>query len=769
MFAEDVGLLPDGYFSGMIDRCTGRNAHLFAEHASTLFAAMRTGGKVGFDKIEWFNGGLFDTDEALELTYADIDDLKRAAHLDWSDIDPSIMGTLFERGLDPDKRSQLGAHYTDRDKIMMIVTPVIDAPLRAEWAGLLAKIDAVLAAGAKNARDKAEALHAGFVDRLVAFRILDPACGSGNFLSIALQVLKQIEHQANLDCFDRGLTRQVLRTGPENMLGIELNPYAAELARVSVWIGDIQWSRRNGFEPARNPILRSLDTIWQGDALLKEDGTSTAWPKADVLVGNPPFLGGKIIRNGRRATKKRPAQKGLGDAYVDTLFAAYKGKVKAESDFVCYWFAKAWEGVADGTYARVGLVATNSIRGGANRTVLSQVAKAGRIFDAWSDEDWMQDGAAVRVSIVCFGLGGTGARLNGSAVAEIFADLTARKLDGAGTDLTKSARLLKNRGVAFMGDTKGGAFDVVGDRARDWLSHPVNPNGRSNADVLRPWINGLDLTRRPSDKWIIDFGWTMTEGEAALYEAPFSHILINVQPERANNKREAYQINWWRHVEARQGMWKALENVQRFIATPTVARHRLFRWVLPHVCPDHQLIAIARDDDTTFGILHSRFHELWALRMGTSLEDRPLYTPSTTFETFPFPEGLTPDIPAEAYADDPRAVAIAAAAAELNRLRENWLNPSDLIRRVPEVVPGYPDRLLPVDDRAAAELRKRTLTNLYNQRPTWLANAHRDLDRAVAEAYGWGAEWQAGMTEDEILARLFRLNQARAGVGKESG
>ncbi|MCU0826464.1 MAG: hypothetical protein MUE52_03450 [Tabrizicola sp.] len=188
----------------------------------------------------------------------------------------------------------------------------------------------------------------------------------------------------------------------------------------------------------------------------------------------------------------------------------------------------------------------------------------------------------------------------------------------------------------------------------------------------------------------------------------------------------------------------------------------MFVWLETSALPDSAAFAIARDDDTTFGILHSRFHELWALRMETSLEDRPRYTPSTTFETFPFPEGLTPDIPARDYADDPRAVAIAAAAARLNELRENWLNPSDLIQRVPEVVPGYPDRILPVDDKAAAVLKTRTLTNLYNQRPAWLDQAHKALDQAVAEAYGWGEDWRAGMGEDEILARLFRLNQARA-------
>jgi type II restriction/modification system DNA methylase subunit YeeA len=286
--------------------------------------------------------------------------------------------------------------------------------------------------------------------------------------------------------------------------------------------------------------------------------------------------------------------------------------------------------------------------------------------------------------------------------------------------------------------------------------------------VLRPWVNGLDVTRRPADKWIIDFGWTMTEDAAALYEAPFSYAAEHVRPERLNNRRQAYADFWWRHVEPRQGMWRAVASRPRYLGTPRVAKHRLFVWLDRSVLPDSQVIVVARDDDTTFGILHSRFHELWALRMGTSLEDRPRYTPSTTFETFPFPEGLTPDIPAADYATDLRAQAIATAAARLNELRENWLNPSDLVLREPEVVPGYPDRILPKDEKVAKELKKRTLTNLYNARPQWLANAHAALDEAVAEAYGWGDDWRAGLlTDDEILARLFRLNQERAASPRE--
>ena len=187
-----------------------------------------------------------------------------------------------------------------------------------------------------------------------------------------------------------------------------------------------------------------------------------------------------------------------------------------------------------------------------------------------------------------------------------------------------------------MGDTKGGPFDVSGDQAREWLRLPANPNGRTNADVLKPWVNGMDLTRRPAGKWVVDFGWTMSEGDVALYEEPFRWLKERVYPMRQRNRLEAHRLKWWRHLRPRPEMWEALDGLSRYMATPTVAKHRLFVWYDARICPDHQLIVIARDDDATFGILHSRFHELWSLRLGTSLEDRPRYTPSTTFETFPF-------------------------------------------------------------------------------------------------------------------------------------
>ena len=516
------------------------------------------------------------------------------------------------------------------------------------------------------------------------------------------------------------------------MKGIEINAYAAELARVSVWIGEIQWMRRNGFSNSTNPILDPLDTIECRDAILAPDGSEPDWPQADVVVGNPPFLGDRVMRGG------------LGHEYTERLRRTYKGSVPGSADLVCYWFAKAGTLVANGSIARAGLVATNSIRGGNNRPVLDQIVADCSIFDAWSDEPWVIDGAAVRVSLVCFGPRDTGLpiSLNGGPAPHIHADLTED-----GIDLTRVTRLDRNRAVAFLGVYKNGPFDIPGDLARGWLRLPANPNGRPNSDVLKPRLNGMDLTRRPTGNWIVDFGEDMGEADAALYEAPFAHVVEHVKPVRLGRRRERHRKFWWRHGEARPGMWRALHGLPRFIATPTVSKHRLFDWLDAGVCPDHQLIVVARDDDVTFGILHSRFHEAWSLRLGTSLEDRPRYTPTTTFETFPFPDGFSPDIPASEYADDPRAVAIAQAARRLVELRNRWLNPPEWVEWVDEPVPGYPKRPVARDEAAAKELKTRTLTNLYNARPQWLADAHAALDATVAAAYGW----DAGISEEPLM------------------
>lgn len=755
MFAEDIGILPRNLFTRFLETASQRPDR-FEGMARGLFQAMKEGGNFGAEFIDWFNGGLFADDDVLPLEPGGIRAVLKVCRLNWSEIEPSIFGTLFERGLDPGKRSQLGAHYTDQGKIMLIVEPVVLAPLRREWEALkprilelLEKARATQSAKVRNdSRITAHRLRHEFIGRLARARVLDPACGSGNFLYLALLGLKDLEHRVNLEAEQMGLQPELPRVDPSAVKGIEINPYAAELARVTIWIGQIQWMLRHGFGLDDKPILKPLDQIECRDAVLNPGGTEAEWPEAEFIVGNPPFLGNKRMIGV------------LGDEYTTKLRDAFEGRVPGGVDYVTYWFEKTRAQIELNGTRRAGLVATNSIRGGASRRVLDRIVEGNIIFNAWSDEPWIVDGAAVRVSLVCFASSdeaGTTRKLDGKSVEEVYSDLTARTTD-VGVNLTLAERLNANIDVCFQGATPVGPFDVEGDVARTWLRSPINPNNRPNSDVLRLWANGMDVVRRWSDRWIVDFGLAMSEEDASLYELPFEYIKSVSYPARAKMK-SARGVSPWLHQRPRPQMRGALVGLDRYIATPALAKHRVFVFLDKTVYPDHALIIVARDDDTTFGILHSRFHEMWSLRLGTSLEDRPRYTPSTTFETFPFPEGLTPNIPAEKYADDPGAKEIAAAARRLNELRENWLNPPDVVRRVPEVVPGYPERVLPVDDAAAKLLRKRTLTNLYNERPAWLENAHRELDEAVAAAYGW----EADIPEEEVLRRLLALNQARSG------
>ncbi len=381
LFAEDIDLLPKQMFSRLLEQGL-KQPQLLPGMLETLFGAMAQGGMVGFEPVEWFNGGLFDSPDALPLEVGDIKALRGLAALDWSAIEPSIFGTLFERGLDPAKRSQLGAHYTDRGSIMRLVDPVVLDPLRDEWAAKKAGIEALMAkAGvAKSTSAKTKAVNEahgvlqGFLDRLARFRVLDPACGSGNFLLLSLQGLKDLEHQVILEAETLGLPRAFTMVGPENVLGIELNPYAAELARVTVWIGEIQWMLSHGFNLSKNPILKPLQTIEQRDAVVNEDGTEPEWPQVDVIVGNPPFLGSQHMIAG------------LGEDYVKRLRGLYSGRLPGGVDLVTYWFEKARTQLERGAVSLAGLVATQAIRKGRNRTVLQRICDGGTIFEAWSDE-----------------------------------------------------------------------------------------------------------------------------------------------------------------------------------------------------------------------------------------------------------------------------------------------------------------------------------------------------------------------------------------------
>ncbi len=764
LFAEDVGLLPRRLVTGLIESRRA-DPEEFGRGLTELFwrmSAREAGRYFGNERVSWFNGGLFDGPETLAVTRDELAALHAVALLDWSQVEPSILGTLFERGLDPAKRGQLGAHYTDRAKILQVVEPVVLTPLRREFAAMQARVEALMAGRAPSPvtregrrrerlpawEREAEAAWQAFLDRLRAVRVLDPACGSGNFLYVTLRLLKDLEFEAIRWGGERlGVTGEFPRVGPANVMGIEINPYAKELAGVSIWVGVFQWMIEHGYGFPSEPVLEPLDSIALRDAILARDASGAPipaeWPEAEFIVGNPPFLGLRYMRES------------LGDDYVEPLWEAWEGTLPKGADLMCYWHEIARRHIEAGTAKRAGLLATNSIRDGANRATLERVKQSGDIFMAWSDEPWVVEGAAVRVSIVAQDDGSeTERRLDGEPVSKINSDLTS------GVDLTAADRLLENGGVSFRGSGKVGPFDIPGDAARRILRQPSNVNGRPNSDVVVPWANGLDVARRPRGMFSIDFGTDMTEAEAADYEAPFAHVEEHVRPMRAGNSMKHRRERWWLHGSAAAEMRVALQPLSRFIVTPMVGRHRLFVWLSAPSLPDQQLIVIAREDDYTFGVLHSRAHELWSLRTGSShgVGNDPRYTSTTTFETFPFPWPL--DTPASALAAEQRGRrdAIAAAARELDAARRRWLNPPELVREAPDVVASLPPRLVPVDAAAARELSQRTLTNLYNRRPSWLAQRHASLDAAVWASYGWD-----GGSEEEVLERLLALNVGRGG------
>ena len=585
-FAEDVGLLPQRLFERLVGVMV-TPAQLAAQ-LQKLFEAMRDGGLFGVDPVPWFNGGLFREITVPPLADADVAALKAASALNWSAIDATIFGTLFERGLDPAKRSQLGAQFTDAATIWRLVEPVVQRPLLAEWAVQRGSVEAALARskrhGDKAYRD-AQAAFVGFLERLRAYRVLDPACGSGNFLYLALKCLKDIEHQVNLEAEALGLERQHDVTGPHNVLGIEINEYAAELARATLWIGELQWRIQRGYGFKLNPVLEPLDHIECRDALMNADGTEAAWPAADAVVGNPPFVGDKKMRGE------------LGDAYTEALRASYKGRVPGGADLVCYWFDKARGQIEAGALQRAGLVATQAIRSGANRVVLDAVVDSTRIFEAWPDEPWINDGAAVRVSMVAFGHSIQPARLSGEDMPTIYADLKGGG-DGSAPNLTTAAPLSQNAGASFFGFCLAGPFVVDASIARAWLQQP-NPNGRSNAEVLAPIWNGADISRRPADRWAVDFGAEMEAPTAALFEAPFAHVELAVKPKREGNREANRASRWWRHGRPRPELRHAGAKSARWIVTSETAKHRYFVWLPKGVAPEHKLVVFPRADDMT--------------------------------------------------------------------------------------------------------------------------------------------------------------------------
>ncbi len=566
LFAEDIGLLPsaadspDGIFTFIIKQ-SRRKPDTFKRYVHNLFVAMNSGGDFLMREIPYFNGTLFNVVTVEDLSLEAIDALADAAALNWESIEPSIFGTLFERSLDPKKRSQLGSHYTSRDDILLIIEPVLMQPLRYEWdtvklkaAPIRERLDQARSGRARNnARRQLLELREGILERIRSTTVLDPACGSGNFLYVSLQMLMDLEKEVIQHPLWAGLQMASREVHPRQMYGIEKDPIAQALASIVVWIGYIQWRINNGYgREFGEPILEELeDNIVCKDAILPPPPVETRrgdtcvahnppdaaanWPPVDVIVGNPPFLGDKLMRSELK-----------GD-YVDRLRSRYESRVPGGADLVTYWFENAREQIENGQAKRAGLLATNSIRGGANRKVLERIKETGDIFMAWSDRDWILDGAAVRVSIIGFDGGDEISRtLDGLPVSKVNSDLTSS------VDITASSALNENTGLAFIGSQKGGSFDINADVAKLMLND-LNDAGCDNQDVVRPWVNGSDIVRHPRDMWIIDFGPYMSLEDARHFTSPFRHVQEKVYPARKNLRRKNHKVYWWIHAESRPG------------------------------------------------------------------------------------------------------------------------------------------------------------------------------------------------------------------------
>jgi len=730
MFAEDVGLLERGILERLLQTATTypeQSQLLFGQ----LFGAMRGGGFFGATPIRHFNGGLFDREDALLLTRQEIQALHQASQLDWSEVEPAIFGTLFEHSLDETTRSRRGAHFTGVADILRIVEPVILADLRREWTGVKSEVEQLTQGkrGQKSAIGQLQTFQA----RLGRVTVLDPACGSGNFLVVALGLLLDLEHEVRATAFALGAGDFDMppQVHPRQMLGIEIEAFAHELATVSVWIAFFQWNAAHGGEWG-TPVLQRLDTIRHADALLNDDGSERVWPTAEFIVGNPPFLGEKKHRSV------------LGAEYIRHLRTTYQGRVPAGADLVTYWIEKARARIEVGATRRAGLVTTNSVRQPKSLPVMDRVTQTGAFFDAWPDLPWLQDGAAVRVSLLSFDNGTETERHVHTLVQEgspqqrvatvivpvIHADLSV------GLNLNLARTLADNVGKSFQGVKLVGPFDLPGPQARSLLDLP-NPGGKQNNDVIKPYLDGDDITRRNKDRWVIDFG-LMDQVEAEGYVEPFAIVERVVKPVRANTRRESTRLRWWRYGEARPAMRAALGTLSRYIVTSEVAKHRLFAWASTTTVPSGSLVVIAADDDFTFGVLSSKIHLAWASSQGQSLEDRPRYTPSTCFETFPFPH---PDLPA--------AKEVGKWAEYVVKVREHLLSQdteatltglyNEVVRLEDPIVPGHP--------------------------VSSLVTAHEHLDRAVARAYGW--EWPLAV--DEVLARLMALNLEQGARGHVEG
>lgn len=825
MFAEDVELLPKGSFLALLQQHR-ETPETLQQMLRSLWKDMDQGGfSVALVKpVLRFNGKLFKGSDSesysLLLTPEQIDLLTQAAKANWREVEPAIFGTLLERALDPDERHALGAHYTPRAYVERLVLPTVIEPLRAEWADaqaaalLLAHEAAELEANPPAVKtkkdfaalDRHNAAVRGkwgearkqvrdFLHRLCTLRVLDPACGSANFLYVTLEHLKRLEGEVLNDLGALGDTQDALDLAGETVTlqqlrGVELNERAAALAELVLWIGFLQWHiRTQGRANVAEPVVHDYRNIEHRDAVLAYDRQEpmtdatgkvltrwdeetykihpvtgqpvpdeaaqvvqwryvnprqAEWPKADFIVGNPPFIGAKYVRSA------------LGDGYADALRAVWP-EVPESADFVMYWWHRAAQLVRAGEAERFGFITTNSLRQTFNRRVVHEATADGRLSLVYAvpDHPWVDsaDGAAVRIAMTVAASGQIEGRLHivQTEAEGDFGELSVSLAERRGKvhpDLTIGANvagaiaLLAMSGISSPGVKLHGAGFIVSRQEAASLGLGKVPGLERH---VREYRNGRDLAATPRDVLVVDMFGLRAEEVRQRYPAAYQWILERVKPERDQNNRATYRDNWWLFGEPRKDLRPALVGLHRYIVTVVTAKHRLFQFLDASVLADDALMCIASDDALILGVLSSAVHVHWALATGSTLEDRPRYIKTTCFEAFPFP-------------DVERAGAL---AERIRKLAEQI----DAHRKTQ--LAAHPDATLTATYNVLEKLRSgEALTakeKVVHQHGLVgvLKSLHDELDVAVLEAYGWADLTLPGDT-DTLLLRLVELNAKRA-------
>lgn len=786
MFAEDSKLIPEESFTGLLKAQRQHPEHL-APQLSALWQAMDQGEfapALGVP-VKKFNGYLFKDRTALDLEANELEVLIQAAEHKWTEVEPAIFGTLLERALNPKERAKLGAHYTPRAYVERLIAPTIMEPLRGDWDGVRTAAASLIDDGKTDA---ARLLVEQFHTRLAGTRVLDPACGTGNFLYVAMARMKELEGEVlelleELSSSDAEKQYVADLTGhtitPENFLGLEINPRAVEIAQLVLWIGYLQWHFRvNGQERMPNePILTGLRTIEHRDALIEYDEKvlerdeenrpvsrwdgetskphpvtgkpvpdetarveswrylnprAAKWPTANFIVGNPPFIGSKRMREQ------------LSDGYFEALRTVYH-KLPGDTDFVFYWVWRGASLVASEEVRRSGLITTNTLRQTVGQRMLAAVMsgkKRTSLVFAVADHPWRdaQTDAAVRVAMTVFARGEVDGLLlqvddDGKQLASsnglINNNLTV------GVNISKAVALKANANMSFMGVKLAGAGFRLSESERTAFAH-----AGANLNMMPRLVAGSDVTTRDQHRYVIDaFGLSARELESA-HPALFQHLVNTVQPGRMTLRRKSYRDLWWVFAEPRPAMRKAIDRLDRVIVTSEVSKHPTFVFeATDGVQFDGSVIVVASDDAFHLGILSSRIHETWKHNAGGTLEDRPRYQVGKTFDPFPFPA----DVP-EQLVNKVRTEAVALDALRKRVLAEH----DDLtLTKLYNVLDALRSGSALTD--IERDIHDRGLVTLIRRH-------HDAIDIAVAEAYGWPAD----MSEEEILARLVALNRERA-------